>query len=62
MRFFGWGREDGGNFTPFQRRFILKDWDRWICFGMGINPNGCFLSDMGGKSLAAFQGRKVGFF
>jgi len=44
----GWG-----NSTPFQRRFFK---------GMGIDPKGCFLGGMGGRSLAAFQGlEKVGF-
>jgi hypothetical protein len=29
---------------------------------MGIDPKGCFLGGMGGRSLAAFQGlEKVGF-
>jgi hypothetical protein len=27
---------------------------------MGINPKGCFLGGMGGRSLVVFQGRKVG--
>ncbi len=57
-----WVRRGGwGNSTLFQRRFFLRDWDRWIFWGMGINPNGCFLASMGGRSLVEFQGRKVGF-
>jgi hypothetical protein len=28
---------------------------------MGINPKGCFLGGMGGKSLIVFQSKKVGF-
>jgi hypothetical protein len=27
---------------------------------MGINPRGCFLGDMGGRSLVAFQSKKIG--
>jgi hypothetical protein len=29
---------------------------------MGINPKGCFLGGMGGRSLVVIQGRKVVFF
>jgi hypothetical protein len=29
---------------------------------MRINPKGCFLGGMGGRSLIFFQGKKVGFF